>query len=112
MNPAETETDMIRVTVFYPFSKNARFDHDYYRDTHLPLVKKALGGECIHFSIDKGLVGGDGGDPASVAACHIFCRTIEGFNRAFEAKKPEILGDITNYTDIAPQIEISEVVTF
>ena len=29
---------MIKVSVMYPFAPGARFDHDYYRDTHMPLL--------------------------------------------------------------------------
>ena len=29
---------MIKVSVMYPNAPGARFDHDYYRDKHLPLT--------------------------------------------------------------------------
>ena len=29
---------MIKVSVMYPNRPGARFDHDYYRDKHLPLI--------------------------------------------------------------------------
>jgi hypothetical protein len=31
---------MIKVSVTYPNKPGARFDHTYYRDKHMPLVKK------------------------------------------------------------------------
>ena len=33
---------MIKVSVMYPNKPGARFDHDYYRDKHMPLVKARL----------------------------------------------------------------------
>ena len=29
---------MIKVSVLYPYSQESRFDHTYYRDSHMPLV--------------------------------------------------------------------------
>ena len=34
---------MIRVSVFYPKTEGASFDHDYYREKHVPLCVKTLG---------------------------------------------------------------------
>jgi hypothetical protein len=33
---------MIKVTVMYPYTEGARFDHVYYRDQHMPMVKARL----------------------------------------------------------------------
>src|SRR6185369_14662713 len=33
------EKRMIKVTVMYPNTAGARFNHEYYRDKHMPLVK-------------------------------------------------------------------------
>ena len=32
---------MIKVSVMYPNTPGARFNHEYYRDKHMPLVKLA-----------------------------------------------------------------------
>jgi uncharacterized protein (TIGR02118 family) len=34
---------MVKVGVMYANTSGARFDHEYYRDEHMPLVKKGLG---------------------------------------------------------------------
>jgi uncharacterized protein (TIGR02118 family) len=34
---------MIKVNVMYPYTEGARFDHAYYRDRHMPMVKSRLG---------------------------------------------------------------------
>ena len=54
---------MILVNVMYPNKANARFDHDYYRDRHLPLVKERMGGACLWYSIEKGIAGREPGTP-------------------------------------------------
>ncbi len=102
---------MIKVSVMYPNKPGARFDHDYYRDRHLPLVKRLLGEKCRYYTIDKGLAGGSPGAPATyVAMCHIFCDSVEAFQAGFGPHAQDILGDIPNYTDLSPVIQISEVV--
>lgn len=102
---------MIKVSVMYPNTPGARFNHTYYRDQHLPLVKKLLGDKLKSYTIDKGLAGGAPDQPAAyVAMCHLFCETVGDFQAAFGAHAQQILGDIPNYTDIAPTLQISEVV--
>lgn len=48
---------MIKVTVMYPYAEGARFDHTYYRERHMPLVKARLGNACAYYTVDKGLAG-------------------------------------------------------
>jgi uncharacterized protein (TIGR02118 family) len=88
-----------------------RFNHEYYRDKHMPLVKARLGDACKYYTVDKGLAGGTPGAPATyVGMCHIFCESIEAFQAGFGPHAEEIMGDIPNYTDLTPVIQISEVV--
>jgi uncharacterized protein (TIGR02118 family) len=61
--------------------------------------------------VDKGLAGGTPGAPATyVGMCHILCESIDAFQAGFGPHAREIMADIPNYTDIAPVIQISEVV--
>ena len=34
---------MIRLSVFYPSAEGATFDHDYYREKHVPLAMRTWG---------------------------------------------------------------------
>ena len=45
---------MIKVSVMYPNSPGARFDHEYYRDKHMPLLKARMGSSCKYYTVDKG----------------------------------------------------------
>lgn len=102
---------MIKVTVMYPYTEGARFDHDYYRDRHMPMVKARLGDACVYYTIDKGLGGGaPGTPPAYVAMCAFICDSLEGYGAAMREHGAEVRGDIANYTDIVPVIQVSEVV--
>lgn len=102
---------MIKVSVMYANEPGARFDHAYYRDKHMPLVKARMGDSCNYYTVDKGLGGGSPGEPATyIAMCHIFCDSVEAFQAGFGPHAEEILADIPNYTDLKPTIQISEVV--
>jgi uncharacterized protein (TIGR02118 family) len=104
-------TAMIKVSVMYPNTPGARFNHEYYRDKHMPLVKARMGDACKSYTVDKGLAGGAPGAPATyVGMCHIFCDSIEAFQAGFGPHAKEIMADIANYTDQSPVIQISEVV--
>jgi len=103
--------EMIKVSVMYPNTPGSRFDHDYYRDRHMPLVKARMGDACLYYTVDKGLSGGaPGAPPTYVAMCHIFSESLDAFQAAFGPHASEIQGDIANYTDLTPVMQISEVV--
>ena len=55
---------MFKISVMYPNTPGARFDHAYYRDKHMPLVKARMGEHCLSYTVDKGLAGGAPGSPA------------------------------------------------
>lgn len=102
---------MIKVSVMYPGHSGAHFDHDYYRHKHLPLIKSRMGAALNYYTIDKGLAGGaPGTPPAYVGMCHLVCDSLETYQASFTPHAKEILADIRNFTDIAPVIQISEVV--
>jgi uncharacterized protein (TIGR02118 family) len=102
---------MIKVSVMYPGKVGSRFDHDYYRNKHMPLVKARMGEGCLYYSVDRGLSGGTPGSaPTYVGMCHIFSESLDSFQRSFAPHADEIMADIANYTDLTPVMQISEVV--
>ena len=102
---------MIKVSVMYPNTPGARFDHAYYRDKHMPLVEERMGDACKYYTVDRGISGGASGSPATyVGMCHIFSDSLETFQSAFAPHSAEIMADIANYTDLTPIMQISEVV--
>lgn len=102
---------MIKVSVMYPNTPGAKFNHDYYRDQHMPMVKAKMGAALKSYTVDKGLAGGAPGAAATyVAMCHLFCDSVETFQAGFGPHAKAIMADVPNYTDIAPVMQISEVV--
>ena len=102
---------MVKFSVMYPTTPGARFDHDYYRDQHMPMIQRLLGDACKGYSIDKGLGGGAPGQPPTyVAMCHIYADSAASFMGAFGPNAKQIMADVPNYTDIQPVAQLSEVV--
>ena len=102
---------MIKVSVMYPNDPGAHFDHAYYVNKHMPMVQARLGSACRFYTVDKGLAGDGPGDPPTyVAMCHLYCDSVESFQAGFTPHAEEILGDIPNYTNVTPVVQISEVV--
>ena len=101
---------MIKVSVMYPNKPGARFDQAYYLGKHMPLVKARMGPALKFYTVDKGLAGGGPGDPPpNLMVVHLHCDSVDDFQRGFGPHAQEIMGDIPNYTDIAPVVQISEV---
>jgi len=102
---------MIKVSVMYPHTAGARFDHDYYRDKHLPLIKSRMGAGLKYYAIDKGLaVGAAGTPPAFVAMCHLICDSVESYESSYDPHAQEIRNDIAHFTNLIPVKLISEMV--
>jgi uncharacterized protein (TIGR02118 family) len=94
---------MIRVSVFYPATEGATFDHDYYRDTHVPLCVRTWNPERAE--IDKGV------DGPNVAAVHLTFESLDALQQAMASEgTAEILADVANYTTITPVLQTSEMV--
>lgn len=101
---------MIQVAVQYPRTEGARFDMDYYCNKHIPMVQERCGDALKGATILEGLSGGMGGKPsANIAAALLTFDSIDAFSAAMGPHMPEIMGDIPNYTDITPVLEISEI---
>ncbi|TAN08233.1 MAG: EthD family reductase [Rhodanobacteraceae bacterium] len=101
---------MIKVSVMYPFAPATRFDHAYYCNKHMPLVKSRMGESCRYYTVDQGLTGGSpDAPPTYIGMSHIFCDSVEAFQNSFGRHADEIMKDIPNFTGIAPVIQFSEV---
>jgi len=101
---------MATLSVVYPRASGTRFDYEYYQDKHLPLVGQRWAG--------AGLVGGealigktapDGSDPPYFAIGIIHFESMDTLKAALNGEHaPEIIGDIRNFTDAQPVLQINE----
>jgi len=94
---------MIRLSVLYPKTEGASFDHDYYRDKHVPLAVKTWGLDGAE--IDKGV------DGPYVAAVHFRFESLQAMQAAMGAAGTgDVIADVANYTTIQPVMQTSEIV--
>jgi uncharacterized protein (TIGR02118 family) len=94
---------MIRLSVLYPAGEGATFDHDYYRESHVPLCVRTWG--LAGADIDHGL------DGPYVAAVHMQFDSLEQVAEAMAAEgTAAIMADVANYTNSTPVLQTSEVV--
>ena len=94
----------VRMSVLYPSTEGAAFDHDYYRDTHVPMAVSTWG---LHGAeIDKGI------DGPYVAAVHFKFDSLDAVQAAMGSPDTaSLLADVVNFTTIKPVIQTSEVIS-
>lgn len=101
---------MIKVSILYPNGEGKTFDMEYYLGKHIPMVLQLLGDACKNGAAEQGVAGGaPGSAPTYTAMGHMYFETLENFDAAFSPNANEIMGDIPNYTNILPVIQISKV---
>jgi uncharacterized protein (TIGR02118 family) len=102
---------MIKLSVMYPYSPDAEFDHAYYRDVHMPLLKQRMGDYCKDYAIDQGMSGvAPGSVPAYIAMCHVYCDSVDALMAGIGPHAAELAADIPNFTNVMPVQQISVVV--
>lgn len=94
---------MFRVSVFYPKSEGATFDHDYYRSHHVPLAVKAW--NPAGHEIDRGVEG-----PYEAAVHFLFTDQNAFFAAMGSPLTGEVMADVPNYTNITPVMQQSQIV--
>jgi uncharacterized protein (TIGR02118 family) len=95
---------MIRVSVFYAKSDDATFDLDYYKNTHMAIVRESFP-DLERIEVDNGL------DGAFVAAGHLYFPTMEAMQASMGGPGAgAAMADVPNFTNITPSIQVSEIV--
>jgi uncharacterized protein (TIGR02118 family) len=101
---------MVKVSVFYPNQEGSRFDMSYYCTKHIPMVRQLLGPALKNVAVEEGIAGMTPNSPAPYAALgHLYFESVAAFQEAFTPHTAQIFGDVPNYTDTRPTIQISAV---
>lgn len=103
---------MIRVSVIYPNEPGKKFDWGYYLDKHIGARVqnlKSLG--LVRYEVDKGLGTRQPGAPAPfLCIAHMYFNNIGDFQKCMAAHGADLMSDVPNFTDIQPQMQISEII--
>lgn len=94
---------MLAVTILYPRTDDSTFDMDYYTSKHMPMFAEALGDACQGW----GAVTFPAGQYAAMGWAMVTDQS--GFDAAMGAHGAKIMGDVPNYTNVAPELLIGEV---
>ncbi len=103
---------MIRVAVLFANKPGAKFDMDYYTDKHLRWIRSKLGPRgMVRVEMDRGTSGAKpDSTPPFVAVTYLVFKSISSYRSAFTGVEDDIMNDLKNYTDITPEVQISEIV--
>lgn len=100
---------MIRITILYPNAPGVRFDHDYYRDRHIPLSLDLLGAAVRSVSVERGVQAAGWPQPPYVALCVFTCDSLEAYQAALFPHLERLQADLANYSSVSPVIQVTEV---
>jgi len=102
---------MFRVSVMYAGKDGAKFDFDYYARKHIALVRERLASFGLQrVEVDKGLAGGAPGQAAPyVCTGHLYWNSLDDFQKGMKAHGKELMGDVPNFTNLIPEMQISEI---
>ncbi len=101
---------MVKVTILYPNDEGKTFDMDYYSNKHMPMVANLLGDSLKLLEIDKGISGRTPDEPIPYLAIgYLYFDQLSAYQNSFGPNAEKIVGDIPNYTNIQPVVQISEV---
>lgn len=103
---------MIHVTGIYRWEEGARFDHAYYASEHMRVAKEALLPHgLLKLESDRFLLPGAPQAGQIIAATHAYFPTLEIAQAAMAKAAQTLMANVSNYTNLRPQMHLSEVST-
>ncbi len=103
---------MVTISFLYPNRHGSKFDMHNYLNIHMPRAIEHLSAHkgFQGVSVERGLTGETpDAPPPYIAVCHYRFDSVEDFLAAVTAHAALLQGDMPNYTDIPPVIQISAV---
>ncbi|HTJ29833.1 MAG TPA: EthD family reductase [Acidobacteriaceae bacterium] len=100
----------VAVTVVYPKTDASHFDYEYYAAKHIPLVHARWDGlGLVRAEFLRGVSQVDGATADYALLGTLVFDSTEAVHAALSAHGAEIMGDIPNYTNVQPFIQINEL---
>lgn len=95
---------MITLAILYPKTDDSHFDMDYYTTKHMPMLAEALGEACHGW----GASAVTGGKYACMGWATV--ESADALNATLAEHGAKIMGDVSNYTNVQPELIIGDVV--
>jgi uncharacterized protein (TIGR02118 family) len=91
------------LTILYPNSGGVRWDVEYYRTHHMPLIMSLYGKEAIkRFELRKGATGQTGGAPGYIGSVNIYINHQDAFDAAGKQHGPTLVKDVPHFSSVMP----------
>jgi len=100
---------MAILSVLYPKSEGSHFNHEYYVNTHIPLVQDRwsdMGLEGVQ--LFRGATAMDASAPAFELIALLTFTSLDHLKAALEKHGAEVMGDVPNFTDIQAFLQLNE----
>jgi uncharacterized protein (TIGR02118 family) len=99
------------ISVLYKVGPGQTFDHDYYMNRHIPMVRKLWDPAGLRsLKVLKGTGTVSGGPPEINVMALLDFPSMAAFQAAADAHGKEVLGDIPQFTNAPAIIQFNEVV--
>ncbi|HLG95455.1 MAG TPA: EthD family reductase [Bryobacteraceae bacterium] len=99
---------MVKVSVLYPSGEDAKFDMDYYVNSHIKLVRDLLGAALKGVEVDEGISQPNAPAPF-LCVGHLFFESAADIQAAFDIHGANLRADVPNYTNVQPMFLVSTV---
>ena len=100
---------MVLLSVLYPNQPGTRFDEHYYVERHIPLVRQRWEGMGLtDLRLLRGTGTPDGGAAPYRLIALLSFTSAEALQRCVAAHGAELFGDIPNFTDVQPLVQLNE----
>ncbi|MFT4831632.1 MAG: hypothetical protein ACI815_001281 [Psychroserpens sp.] len=102
---------MIKISVMYPNNTEVKFDTDYYKNPHLPMIAETLGSTLKGLEFNIHLGGRTPAEPPTyIAVAHLTFDSLDSFKAYIAPNATKFAADVPNYTNVKGEIQISDIV--
>jgi uncharacterized protein (TIGR02118 family) len=99
---------MIKLSVMHPKTQDLKSDMDYYRESHIPMMRRLSGERLKGFSLDRAVAGTDLPAPYAVVANLLF-ESLDAMQAVLAEHGTLLASDIPNYSNVQAVIQVSEM---
>lgn len=91
------------LTTLYPNSEGVRWDVEYYRTHHMPLIMRLYGKDAIkRFELRKGATDQKGGPPPYIGSVSIYINDQKAFDAAGAQHGKTLVADVPHFSSVMP----------